>query len=62
MSPQQLIDFRTKFSLSDKGLANLLGVTFQGVRLWESGQRAIPTTTVKILNLLNRNPHLMQEF
>lgn len=62
MTSKELIAFRTTFGLSQKTLAQLLGITCQAVDLWENDQRRVPETTHKILKLFKKYPTLINEF
>lgn len=55
MSPEQLTEWRTAKGLTPTQLANLLGVTYRAVHYWERGERQIPPTVEKLLELLKGN-------
>jgi DNA-binding transcriptional regulator YiaG len=66
MTAQELITFRMKYTLSQQALAEILGITWQAIRFWEmpvsnKQHRKIPTTTAKILKLLDKRPELLEE-
>lgn len=54
--------FRADFNMSQQDLAELLGVTAGAVVWWESHQRKIPETTVRVLMLFRKEPKLMERF
>lgn len=62
MTPAELIHFRTVFKINQKQLAHVLGISWQAVDLWETGQRRIPETTNRILKLFLKYPTLITEF
>ena len=62
MSSEEFTTFRQSIKMNDKQIANLLGVTYQAVQLWERGERAIPTTTTRVLRLFKKFPQLINEF
>lgn len=62
MTPKQFLAFREKHGFTQKQIAELLGVTWQAVRLWELGERGIPEMVHKIINLFNKFPQTMKEF
>lgn len=62
MTKAQLLEFRKDFKLTQETLAELLGITVQAVRLWETDQRRIPETTARILRMFRSNPDLMGDF
>lgn len=62
MTPNEMRAFRVKIKVTQKGLAELLGVTWQAVRLWELGERNIPETTVRLIKLFEKFPQLIEEF
>lgn len=62
MSSDEVVQFRMRHKLGEKGLADILGVTFQAVRLWEQAKRGVPTTQIRLMKLFDRHPELMAEF
>lgn len=62
LKPKDLVDFRKNTELSQADLAELLGITLQGVRLWEDGKRDIPETTARLIRLFKKYPQLVKEF
>lgn len=62
MPKEQLVEFRLMHGLKQKDLAEILGVTWQAVRLWELGDRDIPLTTSKVIVLFQKFPQLLREF
>ncbi|MFM6930423.1 MAG: helix-turn-helix domain-containing protein [Bdellovibrio sp.] len=62
MKPQEIMDFRIQHKMTEKEFAEFLGVTWQAVRLWETGQRSLSETNARLLRLFKRHPNLMKEF
>lgn len=62
MDPQRLRVFMFNHNLSDKDLANLLGVTRMAVIQWLGGKRAISLMVTRLINLFDKHPLLMKEF
>lgn len=62
MTAQDVKNFRTRHQFTVRTLAEILGVTDQAVKFWESGERAVPPTTARLLKLFDKYPQLMKEF
>lgn len=62
MSGDYITHFKKKNNLTDKDLAQILGVSKEAIHLWESEERAINETTARLLVLFTREPELMIEF
>lgn len=62
LSVEELNEFMTTHGFSDVALAEFLGVTLQGVRLWRREQREISLTTTKVIRLMIKFPHMLREF
>lgn len=62
MTPKGLEAFMRRHMLSDRGLADLLGITVPAVHHWIAGRRHVPPTTVKVLHFFDRYPQFMTEF
>jgi len=60
MSAKELIAWREHFKVNQIELSELLGVTRTCVHYWETSQRSIPATTVKILRLIKKYPQVYQ--
>jgi DNA-binding transcriptional regulator YiaG len=54
MSPVQLKARRAEMGLTQAALAEQLGVTWNTVARWETGQRRIPELAVRLLACLGR--------
>jgi DNA-binding transcriptional regulator YiaG len=62
MKPSEFVAFRNRLGLSQTEMAQLIGVTWQAVHYWETGQRKISLTVVKVLRLIKKYPQLLEEF
>lgn len=62
MKPKEVVAFRVQHQMSEKDFADFLGVTWQAVRLWETGQRSISEPVARIIKLFKKHPQLMKEF
>lgn len=62
MNPQNLREFMINHHLSDKALADLLGVTRMAVIQWLGGKRTVSLTVTRLLNMFDKHPELMKEF
>lgn len=51
MTKEELKKFRKDHKLTQTELADLVGVQVSAVSKWEQGQRKIPQSTIKILNM-----------
>ena len=59
LQPQQIQHIRKQLNLSQTVFAKLLGVSPSSVRQWEQGQRRPTGATMVLLELLERQPHLL---
>ncbi len=59
LQPQQIQHIRKQLNLSQTVFAKLLGVSPSSVRQWEQGQRRPTGATMVLLELLDRQPHLL---
>jgi DNA-binding transcriptional regulator YiaG len=62
MTSKELDAFMKKHGFGEKEMADFMGVTIQGVRLWLSGERAISVTNTRLIRLMIKHPSLMKEF
>lgn len=62
MKPTELLSFRTQHQMTQVEMADFLGVTYQAIKLWESGDRPINETVAKAIRFFQRHPKLMKEF
>ena len=62
LAGRDLKNYRNSLTMSEKEFGDLIGVTYQAVRLWESGERRIPETTVRLVRLFQKFPQLLSEF
>lgn len=62
MKPEELTLFMQSMNMGAKDLAEFLGVTPQGVKLWLNGGRSIPTTTVRLIRLFQRHPETISKY
>lgn len=60
--PGDLIAYRTSLGMDQHAFAELIGVTWQAIRLWELGERRVPETTVRLIRLFKKWPQLAKEF
>lgn len=63
VTKQNKIDLLTHFQrmtdMSPAVMAELLGVTTQGMKYWLDGSREIPTPVAKLLHILNSKPEMI---
>ena len=59
---QEIIEFMNLHGFGYREFAELLGVTYQAVKLWTNGKRYIGLTNSRLLRLFNKYPYLMKEF
>ena len=59
LQPQQIQHIRKQLNLSQTVFAKLLGVSPSSVRQWEQGQRRPTGATMVLLELLDRQPNLL---
>lgn len=59
---KELQEFMDLHGVSRKELAQILGVTIQGVNLWMNGKRDISLTTSRLVRLFIKYPLLIREF
>lgn len=62
ITSEELILFMNHHGLSKEELADILGVTWQAVRMWLVGDRVVNVTISKLIRLFDRKPFLMREF
>lgn len=62
LSAQELKDFMKRHGFSEKEMAEFLGKTVQGIKLWLQGQREINVTVSRLLKLMDKYPQLIREF
>lgn len=62
MKGKELLQYRESLNISFYEMADLIGVSWQAVRLWEKDQRQIPETTVRLIRLFQKFPQLRDEF
>ena len=62
LTKDELHAFMNSYTLTEKSFAQILGVTWQAVRLWRSGDRPVPITTSKLVRLFIKHPKLLKEF
>ena len=55
-------DFATQFQLTEKALAEMIGVTRQAIDHWRLGRRDIPASVRKMLAICVKYPGLVEEF
>ena len=58
----EFIGFLNLHGFTDADFSRFFGVSLQAVRLWKQGLRPFSPTNTKILRLLMKYPHLIQEF
>lgn len=54
--------FRKRHKLSQDELADLLGITVDGVKKWELNLRGLSEPLWRLLQLFDKRPELMREF
>ncbi len=59
MPPSRIQKVRTQMKVSQSVFARLLNVSLSSVRQWEIGVRNPSGTTKALLELLEKNPHLL---
>lgn len=62
MSGLEMSAFRNFCKMDHKEFAALLGVTPQAVQLWETEQRRIPETTVRLIEMFKKYPETLERF
>lgn len=62
MKPTEMLSFRMQHQMTQPEMAELLGVTYQAIKLWESGDRSINGTVAKAIRFFQRHPKMMKEF
>lgn len=62
ISPEELQAFMDHHGISIKELSEILGVSFQAVRLWLTGERSISVTNSRLVLLFKKYPKLIKEF
>ena len=58
----ELQAFMNKHGISNKELGEILGVTFQAVRLWLVGDRTISVTVSRVITMFDKYPQLIRDF
>lgn len=61
LSKEEIIRFRKTYNLSQKDLADILGVTLPAVVSWEVGRNNVSLPITKIVRLLIKKPNLINE-
>lgn len=62
MTGEEFRNYRLNLQLTQKEVADALGVTWQAVRLWELDDRRVPRTTIKVMRYFKKNPKAIQLF
>ena len=62
MSSDELEIFLEKHDMSNKHLADLIGISEQAVMMWVSGDRRIPAPMSRLIRYFNSKPSRMSEF
>lgn len=63
MSAEELTQFRVQVCRMDqKQFGALMGVTPQAIQLWETSQRRVPETTVRLIRMFRKYPEIMENF
>lgn len=59
---KELLAFMKLHGLSIHELAEILGVTYQALKLWLDGKRDVSLTTTRLIRMFKKYPHLIREF
>lgn len=59
---KDLIEFRKNYNLSQRDLAETLGVSMTTIKFWENKTRNIPEPMRRLLVMFRANKRLMEEF
>lgn len=62
LSPNDIAQYRKSLFLTQKEFALLMGVTYQAVMYWETGQRCMPEPAVRLIHLFQKFPQLITEY
>lgn len=62
MSAEEFKAYRISLNFTHKDMAQQIGVTPMAIKLWETNQRRIPETTVRLVKLFKKFPQVMKEF
>lgn len=58
----EVMAFRRKFKMSQEDLAELLGLTVDAIKKWETNQRGLSEPLWRLLQMFDNKPELMKEF
>ncbi len=59
LTPKQIKEIRHKTKLSQSVFAKMLNVSLSSVRQWEQGARVPSGSTMVLLELLEKSPHIL---
>lgn len=62
VNSQEVKDIRKKLRLTQKGFADLVGVSVKTVASWEIAKRPITGPIVPLIRILNDNPKLAEDY
>lgn len=62
ISAEELDKFMKLHGISEREMAEIIGVTVQGVRFWLSGERDINVTVSRVIRLFQKDPKIIREF
>lgn len=62
LSSEELQAFMDRNGISDKEMAEILGVSAQAVKLWLSGARDFSITNSRLIRQWTKYPQLIKEF
>lgn len=62
MSRRELIEWMKEYGYTIESLAELLGMTKQGVQYWVEGKRKIPEPIGRLLDFMGRNMDRIERF
>jgi len=62
MTRRELIEWMKEHGYNTESLADMLGMTKQGVQYWVEGKRKIPESIGRLLDFMGRNMDRIERF